>query len=69
MCFECYKAILSKSLNGESEIVPQPKFRRQATTRRGGLQDAKQRDPARSVGFREDRSPRQHDSGAVQGLF
>ena len=70
MClYECYKAILSKSLNGESEAVPQPKFRRQAASGPGGLQDALKRHPLRTVGFREDRSPRVDDSGAVQGLL
>ena len=68
MCFECFKALWSKR-HGESEIVPKRELRRQATARRGGLQDAKQRDPVRSVGFREDRSPRVHDFGAIQGLL
>ena len=51
MCFECFKALWSK--DGESEAVPQPKFRRQAASGPGGLQDALKRHPLRTVGFRK----------------
>ena len=64
MClYECYKALWSK--DGKSEAVSEPKLRRQAASGPGGLQDALKRHPLRSIGFREDRSPRQHDPGAV----
>ena len=53
----------------KGEALPQPNLRRQAAARPGGLQDALKRHPLRSVGFREDRSPRVNDPGAVQGLL
>ena len=69
MCFECYKAILSKGFNGESEAVSDRRVHGQAAARPGGLQDALKRHPLRTVGFREDRSPRVDDPRAVPGLL
>ena len=50
---------------GKVKLFPTAEYTVKAAARPGGLQDAKQRDTVRSVGFREDRSPRLNDPRAI----